>query len=258
MLQPMPQPARSQPSPALPTFAGLLATLTSPPPASSSEVDNAPGWTSSDLGEDVATLSYERALRTHARYRPASRGSGRDSLRVDGSRTAVADPGSVARADAPNENGAADVVNATGALGAAGAVDVSDALDAPGAFDAAGATVAVHAAATSQAATARESDLRSASVTIRLSRAECARLHQRAAEAGLTVSAYLRSCTVEADALRAQVKQALAEFKAGAEGSSHACGQESTLGGAARDRGNKKAARRTFVEWIRWLTRRGR
>ena len=64
-----------------------------------------------------------------------------------------------------------------------------------------------------QAATDRY--LRSASVTIRLSKAECARLHQRAAEAGVTVSAYLRSCTFEAEALRAQVKAALAELRIG-------------------------------------------
>lgn len=58
-----------------------------------------------------------------------------------------------------------------------------------------------------------EGDLRTASVTVRLSKGECASLHQRAAEAGLTVSAYLRSCTVEADALRAQVKAVLAELR---------------------------------------------
>jgi hypothetical protein len=92
--------------------------------------------------------------------------------------------------------------------------------------------------------TARESDLRSASVTIRLSRAECARLHQRAAEAGLTVSAYLRSCAVEAEGLRAQVKQALAELKAGSKG--------------LTEQGNKKPGRRNFLGWIRWLTGRGR
>lgn len=56
-------------------------------------------------------------------------------------------------------------------------------------------------------------DLRSASVTIRLSKAECARLHKHAAEAGVTVSAYLRSCTFEAEALRAEVKTALAELR---------------------------------------------
>jgi hypothetical protein len=95
-----------------------------------------------------------------------------------------------------------------------------------------------------QPAAAPERDLRSASVTLRLSKAECERLHRRAAEAGLTVSAYLRSCALEAETLRAQVKQALAELKAGTEGPS--------------DQAAKKSARRTFFGWIRWLTRRGR
>lgn len=58
-----------------------------------------------------------------------------------------------------------------------------------------------------------EPGVRSASVTLRLSRAECAQLKRRAAEAGLTVSAYIRSCTFEADRLRAQVKQAVKELR---------------------------------------------
>jgi hypothetical protein len=223
----MQQPAPSQPSPSLSSFAGLLATLASPPPSPPSDADDdAPLWNSSDLGEDVATLSYERALRAHARYRPANRDLDCDSDRGDGSLTRAGDPGSGARADASIETGAA------------GALDVS------GAFDAAGAAVAVDAAPKLQTGTARESDLRSASVTIRLSRVECARLHQRAAEAGLTVSAYLRSCAIEAEALRAQVKQALAELKAGSKGTS--------------EQGNEKPKRRNFFGWIRWLTRRGR
>ena len=229
MLQPMQQPAPSQPSPSLSSFAGLLATLASPPPSPPSDAaDDAPLWNSSDLGEDVASLSYERALRAHARYRPANR----DSDRGDGSPMPAGDSGSGARLDASIETGAA------GALDAAGAIDVS------GAFDAAGAAVAVDAAPELQTGTARESDLRSASVTIRLSRAECARLHQRAEEAGLTVSAYLRSSAVEAEVLRAQVKQALAELKAGSKG--------------AGEQGSKKPERRSFFGWIRWLTRRRR
>src|ERR1700677_3463737 len=91
-----------------------------------------------------------------------------------------------------------------------------------------------------------------------LSRAECARLHQRAAEAGLTVSAYLRSCMVEAEALRAQVKQALAELKERAEGSHHSNGKKSPVGGDRQDQGSKEAVRQTFFGGIRWLTRRGR
>jgi hypothetical protein len=55
--------------------------------------------------------------------------------------------------------------------------------------------------------------LKSASITIRLSKAECAQLRKRAAEAGLTVSAYLRSCTFEAESLRALVKDTLAQLR---------------------------------------------
>jgi hypothetical protein len=230
MLQPMQQPAPSQPSPSLPSFAGLLATLTSPPPSLPSDADDdAPPWNSSDLGEDVATLSYERALGARARYRLANRDLASDSDRGDGSLTRGSDPGSGARADAAIE------LDAAGAIGTAGAIDAS------GAFDAAGAAVAVDAVREWQTGTAPDRDLRSASVTIRLSRAECARLHQRAAEAGLTVSAYLRSCAVEAEALRAQVKQALAELKTAAE----------TARPVARPR-------RRWLGWIQWLTRRRR
>jgi hypothetical protein len=57
-------------------------------------------------------------------------------------------------------------------------------------------------------------DRKSASITIRMSRAECAQLRKRAAAASLSVSAYMRSCILEAETLRAQVRQALAELRA--------------------------------------------
>jgi hypothetical protein len=50
-------------------------------------------------------------------------------------------------------------------------------------------------------------------VTIRMSAAECAQLRERAAEAELTLSGYVRSCVLEAEALRTQVKQALQELR---------------------------------------------
>jgi len=50
------------------------------------------------------------------------------------------------------------------------------------------------------------------SVTIRLSHKECEQLRERAAAANLTVSAYLRSCIFEVEALRAQVKEALLQI----------------------------------------------
>jgi predicted lysophospholipase L1 biosynthesis ABC-type transport system permease subunit len=62
---------------------------------------------------------------------------------------------------------------------------------------------------------ALERNLKSASITIRMSHEECAQLRTRAADAGLTVSAYLRSCTFEAESLRAQVKDALSQLRAG-------------------------------------------
>ena len=64
---------------------------------------------------------------------------------------------------------------------------------------------------------ASSASLRTTSVTIRLSHLETARLRRRAAEAGLTVSAYVRSCVLETDALRSQVKEALAEMKTAVE-----------------------------------------
>jgi hypothetical protein len=66
--------------------------------------------------------------------------------------------------------------------------------------------------------------LKDASITIRMSKAECAQLHRRAAEAGLTVSAYLRSCTFEAESLRAMVKDTMAQLRsASAQIESRAC-----------------------------------
>ena len=61
-------------------------------------------------------------------------------------------------------------------------------------------------------------DRKAASITIRVSAAECAQLRARAAESGLTVSAYLRSCIFEVESLRAQVKDALAQLRSAASG----------------------------------------
>lgn len=155
------------------SFAGLLAALASPAsvaPNGSGGADRAPAWNSDHLSEDVATLSYESALRAHARYRPVN------------------------RADWP--------------LPAAAKAHPGEAQQVPP--DAAPAAEGLPAWASAAAQDAIGQELRKASVTIRLSDAECAQLHERAAEAGMTVSAYLRSCTFEAEALRAQVKEALA------------------------------------------------
>jgi hypothetical protein len=67
--------------------------------------------------------------------------------------------------------------------------------------------------AAASVAAALDRNVKCSSITIRLSKAECDQLRERAAEAGLTVSAYLRSCTLEVESLRAQVKEALAELR---------------------------------------------
>jgi hypothetical protein len=191
------QPAQAQPSPSSSSFAGLLASLASP---RQSEND-APFWSGSDLGEDVATISYESALRAHARYRPADRNEWEGT---------------------PSTNSLADDAKAPIVGMTAGSEPSAAQVD-----------------SASQAA--HDGDRRRASVTVRLSKAEVDRLRQRAAEAGLTISAYLRSCTFEVEALRAQVKAALAELRA-AERETE--GTKETGNKGMREQGNKAENRR--------------
>jgi predicted DNA binding CopG/RHH family protein len=187
ILQAMQQPTASVPSPTSPSFAGLMAALagsknhgdgSSPPKRNS-----ASAWNDDELAEDIATLSYESALRAHARYRSPTPSN------FDQSRTQAPDPKPTCFVDLPSEE-----------------------------FAAVPQTV-LHSAEDPEPEASRlqaaqlERNLKGASVTIRMSKAECAQLHQRAAEAGLTVSAYLRSCTFEAESLRAMVKDTLAQLR---------------------------------------------
>jgi hypothetical protein len=167
---------------ATPSFAGLLASLAAPAFASANP-DSI--WNEDGLADDVAVLSAEGALRSdlsdgqEVRERSLSGApSAGDSNR--GSQFSASD----ARSKNPHpESGV-----------------VSDSI--PEARN----------AGSGQAAR----DLKRTSITVRLTEAECAQLRARAAESGLTISAYLRSCTVEIESLRAQVKVALAEMKSAA------------------------------------------
>lgn len=153
-LNPM-QACDSNPSsPTTRSFAGLLADYATP------EKKFPPARDLDGLEDDIATLSYEHALRANARYRPP---------------------------DPPPD------------------------LPSPPAVDEAQRELAF----VSKSAPARsvQPPLRKASVSVRLSRTEDEQLRQRAAEAGMTVSAYLRSCAFEVETLRAQVKQTLAEMR---------------------------------------------
>ena len=194
----MQQTTANATTPATTSFASLLATLasSSTSPAANGEGSLPAGRRSSaassddGLEDDIATLSYERALRAHARYRasaqPLSNDAGAKQIGIDepshASSTAVSQPSS--RPAAGYEP--------------AGAVEPNANPDPE-----------LNRCRT----TPFERNLKSASITIRLSKVECAQLHRRAADAGLTVSAYLRSCTFEAESLRAMVKDTLAELR---------------------------------------------
>jgi hypothetical protein len=187
MLQTMQQPADPAPSPISPNFAGLLAALAAP------DHKPAPAW-DDELRDDVATLSYERALRTHARYRSA--GPTDRSLTQSAYPAAVgSDPGSLPDADPSGQTPIQQAASPLRADPGFGTAQDRSALS--------------------------ERNVKRASITIRLSQAECAQLHERAAEAGLTVSAYLRSCTLEVESLRAQVKEALAQLRSGVPTATH-------------------------------------
>jgi len=166
------------PSPKDPSFAGLLAALAEP------KSKRVPAWNDDDLEDDFATLSYERALQAHARYRPVDAG-------VPAPKT-TPDAGSIRIREVGTE-------------------EIAQGEDAafPERLQASPTVIQPHSAP----ASSRARNLKCASITIRLSQVECAQLRTRAAEAGLSISAYLRSCTFEAEALRAEVKQTLAQLR---------------------------------------------
>jgi hypothetical protein len=209
MLLSMQQPATNSPSPAPPSFAGLLASLTAPTPRTA--------WNHDDLADDVATLSYEHALRAHARYKSADPG--------DPAMTTAGGSGTMQTKEGPGAD-QATFARISSLWAAPGWNEDAELQSAPDSF------------------TLIEGNKKCASITIRLSKTECDQLRKRAAQAGLTVSAYLRSCTFEAEALRAQVKDVLAELRQSAR---------------AEEERDPAVARRSWLEWIlrfmpRWRT----
>jgi hypothetical protein len=163
------QPSSSAaPSTSSRSFAGLLADFAA--------TDKKPPARDLDfLEEDVASLSYEQALRGRMRFDPPPR-----LTEAEPNPVTVA-PRSQLRAE-PAANG---VVRLN------------------------------PSAPTVTTPSPLQSRRRSSSVTVRLSAPESERLHLRAAEAGLTVSAYLRSCAFEVESLRAEVKSTLAKLRPG-------------------------------------------
>ncbi len=133
-------------------------------------------WIDEGLADDVASISYEHALRTHARPR-----------RPDLSPDLLPLPG--LPSDRVSESGPAASTPPQPVRITEWVPDDQRAALAP--------------------------NRKSSSVTLRLSPRECEQVHARAADAGLTVSAYLRSCIFEVETLRVQVKEALAHLRPG-------------------------------------------
>ncbi len=191
--------AAVEPSSTSSSFAGVLAALTRTRTELFSKWE---GDLERDLDgdpdRDVATLSYERALLAHARYQPSAEQVREDSATRNSSAVAAVFQPESTPESAPEsklESG------------------IDAARRAPDEQPAAQPAAQLAEAVARRTATALEEKRMRASVTVRMSNAEFAQLQQRAAEAGLTVSAYLRSCTFEVETLRAQVKQALAELR---------------------------------------------
>lgn len=164
------------------SFASLLTGLVAPKAGSPASKNNfnSDSWNDDALADDVATLSYEQALRAHTRYRPSN-----PNL-----------PGSYPADPRPTPPAPA-LSNAVAPAGPA------------------------------SPSIARQffpsEDRKAASITIRLSQAECAQLRERATAAGITISAYLRSCVFEVESLRAEVKQTVAQLRTAAETQPASC-----------------------------------
>ena len=163
-------------------FAGILAALAVPPPAGPVALEEEPDWTDDGLLDDVAVISQQNGSLSQMREPDA------DSRSVP-TPEAAARTSQVRKQPRPERN------ENWHASSSAADKFVSSEVNAP-------------------AKNRRARELKQASITIRLSAQECARLKARAAESGLTISEYLRSCTLEAESLRAQVKDALARLRA--------------------------------------------
>jgi len=211
---------KSAPSPASTSFAGILATLTSPAQTSKASADGsfpprrkpAPSWNDDDLAEDVATLSYESALKAHARYRPSQVSDRSLTQPADSEPFCYEEASSAASAPCPvilsdpehREGESKDLHYFAERVGNQASLKATASQELR--------ATPVQEPSFSQTAPF-DRNLKNASITIRMSKVECAQLHRRAAEAGLSVSAYLRSCTFEVESLRAMVKDTLAQLR---------------------------------------------
>jgi hypothetical protein len=212
-MQPTVSPAPTPPSS---TFAGILAALAAP-------VQKQPSaWNDDDLADDVATLSYEQALRAHGRYKVAKPTSTPFTVTAKGVNSRTYEVASEANL-AETEQSEISIASQAGEVESVDPQFVSNGDERN----------------TQPSSPIFDRNLKCASITIRMSKAESLQLRKRADEAGLTISAYLRSCTFEAESLRALVKNTLAELR-------------STSNQAEKPSPSQDPARR---HWRHWLAR---
>jgi hypothetical protein len=196
-----------------PTFAGLLASLASPQAAG---LGSDGSGNDDGLLDDVADFSYEGALRN----RPG-RWADESGIEPGSIEPVRVEPGPSAGAlcegpiSFPSSTAAAQSARPLAQSSAQASAQLSaqpkpQLRAQPAAYDPNRISITEIEIGPARPPSR---DLKRASVTIRMSAVECARLHARAAESGLTVSAYLRSCTLEVESLRAQVKEALAGLR---------------------------------------------
>lgn len=204
--------ASSKPRPG--SFTSILEGL-------SGKLDGSAGGPERDaLADDVVMLSYEQALQRHGRFQSNSPS---DPEAGETTKAKRSDEGSrhAAEANRPLDPGEPASGKKSGPATEGKGTEASEARKA-------------------------------ASITVRMSGAECAQVHARAAEAGMTVSAYVRSCVFEAESLRAQVKQALAELRAARTADWAASEQPSAYAEAGR--GSARGWRTRLIS--RWTGKR--
>ncbi len=171
-------------------------------------------WNDDALEDDVAVISYEQALRTHKRTRSyESADLPSLSSGLPPASTVSVSPYDEFSSDGFSSSDRKPPLSERGApLGRLplnpGSVGIREWNPEAASPSFAASTESGLSAPSDTLAENRKS----ASITIRLSKPERALLHQRAAAAGLTVSAYLRSCFLDAENLRAQVKETLAQL----------------------------------------------
>jgi hypothetical protein len=243
MLPSMPGTAATPEPPKASSFASLLAgfaALTDKAKTSGQEASlkrKSTGWNDDALEDDVTVISYEQALRAHTRTRPRPAepperplGLPQDlpqnlpqdfspGLSLDLPPELPPNPVWLSPYDEFGPQRRKPPASVRSAF--ENAASMSPATMSPGSAETRGwdpETTSPDVATSANSGLAAPPDTlaenrKSASITIRLSKPECAQLHQRATAAGLTVSAYLRSCVFEAESLRAQVVETLAQLR---------------------------------------------